>query len=221
MAAFELWKHKGNSDHKTEHMPKEVKKRLVEAEKGDSRAQYDIGVVYQEGRGVPQNYEEAAKWFRRSAEQDDFAAFCIRVLLYDVGLEKSDDHEEIAKRFREAAEAGLGPEFSSEPPGRTSIRWLKLSAEHGNVGSQRNLGFAYQEGMDGVPQDYEESAKWIRLAAENGDTMAQSNLSFLYKNGLGVPLDYEEAAKWYALAEQELKAQKDIFNEFCNFDTEK
>ncbi len=39
------------------------------AEKGNSEAQYKLGVMYEEGKGVVQDYEEASKWYRLSAEQ--------------------------------------------------------------------------------------------------------------------------------------------------------
>src|SRR4051812_39033386 len=39
------------------------------AENGDAVAQYYLGDLYDKGRGVPQDYAEATKWYRRSAEQ--------------------------------------------------------------------------------------------------------------------------------------------------------
>jgi uncharacterized protein len=39
------------------------------AENGDAIAQYYLGDLYDKGRGVPQDYAEATKWYRRSAEQ--------------------------------------------------------------------------------------------------------------------------------------------------------
>jgi len=33
------------------------------AEQGDANAQVGLGVMYQEGQGVPQNYETAVKWY--------------------------------------------------------------------------------------------------------------------------------------------------------------
>ena len=36
---------------------------------GNADAQFSLGVLYAEGRGVPQDYVEAARWFRRAAEQ--------------------------------------------------------------------------------------------------------------------------------------------------------
>jgi uncharacterized protein len=40
------------------------------AEEGDATAQFNLGLLYLDGHGVPQNPVEAASWFRRAAEQD-------------------------------------------------------------------------------------------------------------------------------------------------------
>ncbi len=44
------------------------------AEQGDAKAQFNLGVMYSDGRGVPQNDAEAVKWFRLAAEQGDASA---------------------------------------------------------------------------------------------------------------------------------------------------
>ena len=44
------------------------------AEAGDTSAQFRIGVMYVEGRGVPEDAVEAAAWFRLAAEQGDASA---------------------------------------------------------------------------------------------------------------------------------------------------
>ncbi len=41
------------------------------AELGDAVAQYSLGLMYYHGRGVPQDYAEAAKWYRKAAERGD------------------------------------------------------------------------------------------------------------------------------------------------------
>jgi len=40
------------------------------AEQGDPVAQFNLGLLYLDGHGVPQSPVEAANWFRRAAEQD-------------------------------------------------------------------------------------------------------------------------------------------------------
>lgn len=44
------------------------------AETGDAIAQYNLGVCYDTGEGVAQDKAEAAKWFRKAAEQGDETA---------------------------------------------------------------------------------------------------------------------------------------------------
>ena len=44
------------------------------AERGDAQAQYNLGVMYDIGQGVIQDYKAAFKWFTLSAEQDNSAA---------------------------------------------------------------------------------------------------------------------------------------------------
>jgi uncharacterized protein len=39
------------------------------ADAGSMSAQYNIGLLYDFGRGVPQGYKEAVKWYRLAAEQ--------------------------------------------------------------------------------------------------------------------------------------------------------
>ena len=187
---------------KEQNCTEDFKKRLAEAEDGDIRAQYDVGVIYQEGRGVPQDFEEAAKWFRFSAEQDDFAEYCIRIVLHDLGMERSQDHEEIAGWFRQAAETVRENSPVPLKSGEVTIKWMKLAADHGSVFAMSNLGFIYQDSQD-VPQDYVESAKWMRLAADHGDKFSQAALGHMYENGLGVPKSNEEAVKWYRLAAEQ------------------
>ena len=39
------------------------------AEHGDAMAQFSLGVCYQNGWGVGKDTDEAAKWYRKAAEQ--------------------------------------------------------------------------------------------------------------------------------------------------------
>jgi TPR repeat protein len=55
------------------------------AERGDARAQAQLGFMYATGRGVPQNRVLAAYWYRRGAEQGNPAAQHLLGLAYDKG----------------------------------------------------------------------------------------------------------------------------------------
>ncbi len=41
------------------------------AEQGDAFAQSNLGVMYERGQGVPQDFGEAVRWYRLAAEQGD------------------------------------------------------------------------------------------------------------------------------------------------------
>ena len=54
---------------KDKPLPKDFKSLKALAEKGDARAQCELGIRYGYGLGVPEDDKEAVKWFRKAAEQ--------------------------------------------------------------------------------------------------------------------------------------------------------
>ena len=40
-----------------------------QTEQGDAKAQYNLGVIHANGKGVPKNDSEAVKWYRKAADQ--------------------------------------------------------------------------------------------------------------------------------------------------------
>jgi uncharacterized protein len=67
------------------------------AEQGVAAAQSYLGFMFETGRGVPQNYTEAAMWYRRAAEQGDSLAQYSLGLLYDKGFGVPRDIVEASK----------------------------------------------------------------------------------------------------------------------------
>ena len=67
-------------DYKTAH-----RIFLKLAKKGDAKAQYNLGVMYVNGRGVQQDYKEAVKWYRLAAEQRNEEAQVKLAIMYDKG----------------------------------------------------------------------------------------------------------------------------------------
>jgi len=67
---------------KDKPLPKDFKSLKALAEKGDAIAQYNLGVMYDEGKGVEKDEKEAVKWYRKAAEQgDDDAKAALKKLL--------------------------------------------------------------------------------------------------------------------------------------------
>jgi TPR repeat protein len=56
------------------------------ADQGDADAQYNLGIMYDNSKGVPENYAEAVKWYRKAAEQGYAAAQFELGLMYESGI---------------------------------------------------------------------------------------------------------------------------------------
>jgi uncharacterized protein len=56
------------------------------ARHGDHEAQFNLGLMLDEGKGVPQDYQEAIKWYRLAAEQGDSDAQFHLGVIYAKGL---------------------------------------------------------------------------------------------------------------------------------------
>jgi len=67
------------------------------ADAGDARAQAILGYMFANGRGVPQNYIEAAIWYRRASEQGHPTAQYMLGLMYDKGQGVPQDYVEAYK----------------------------------------------------------------------------------------------------------------------------
>jgi localization factor PodJL len=144
------------------------------AAKGDAAAQYEIAQRFAEGRGVAQNFTEAAEWFERAATQ---------------GLAPAQF------RLGGLFQNGLGVKKNLE----TARQFYIAAGEAGNAKALHNLAALYAEGIDGKP-DYQTAAGWFRKAADYGVADSQYNLAILYARGIGVEQNLAEAYKWFALA---------------------
>ena len=76
------------------------------ADQGDATAQYNLGVEYANGQGVPQDYAEAVKWYRLAADQGDGYAQVNLGVLYAQGLGVPQDYVLAYKWFDLGATAG-------------------------------------------------------------------------------------------------------------------
>lgn len=108
------------------------------AEKGDPTAQYRLGTLYAEGKGVAQNDATAFMWMQRAAAQGNAEAQYGVGASYIEGLGVKKDAAEAAK-------------------------WFLRAANQGMAYAQLNLGLLYASGT-GVPQDNVEALKWLDLA---------------------------------------------------------
>ena len=76
----------------------------TQAEQGDAEAQFNLGLMSYDGKGVPQDDAEAVKWFRLAAEQGYADAQLSLGVLYANGQGLPQDDAEAIKWYRLAAE---------------------------------------------------------------------------------------------------------------------
>jgi len=120
------------------------------AEADYPNAQFELGEIYSTGRGVSQDYAEAARWYHKAAEQGHANAQFELGEIYSTGRGVSQDHTEAA-------------------------RWYHKAAEQKYVSAYSILGVMYVNGL-GVPQDHAEAMKWYRKATELQGHAVESKL---------------------------------------------
>ena len=69
----------------------------VAADQGKAKAQYNLGLMYEDGQGVTQDYKEAVNWYRLSADQGDADAQYNLGLMYANGQGVTQDYKEAVK----------------------------------------------------------------------------------------------------------------------------
>ncbi len=55
------------------------------AEKGDATAQYNLGIMYENGWGVPQDPAQAVQWYREAAKSGDIRVILHLATMYSLG----------------------------------------------------------------------------------------------------------------------------------------
>lgn len=121
------------------------------AEKGEPRAQHNLGVMYDFGRGVPQDSARAMHWYRRAADRGLPEAQHNLGIMYQYG-------QGVPQDFREAA------------------GWYRRAADQGMPDSQVNLGILYYRGQ-GVPKDYVQAHMWLDLASSRYPASVREKVS--------------------------------------------
>jgi uncharacterized protein len=132
-----------NNRAEDEANAKEVRKS---AEAEDASAQYRLGLLYEGGVGVPQNYRQAKEWFEKAAKQGHVGAQADLGALYLQGAETPQSAQ-------------------------MAVFWFSQAAEQGDVLACAKLGWMYAEGR-GVRQDFIQAHMWYNLSAAQGEQRA-------------------------------------------------
>jgi uncharacterized protein len=120
----------------------EMENLLSSAQNGSAEDKYELGLRYEKGIVVSQDYQEAVRWYRLSAMQG-----------YSGGQYK----------LCEFAERGRGvPQDYQE-----ALRWCGLAADQGHGRAMFMLGRLYHN-SHGMPRDIVRAHMWYNLATAHG-----------------------------------------------------
>ena len=144
------------------------------AAQGSAEAQYNLGLLYDQGYGVPQDYAQARSWYEKAAVQGNDSAQFNLGLMYARGQGGRQDYAQ-------------------------ARQWYERAAAQGHAKAQNNLGVMYHEG-EGVQQDYAQARRWFEKAAAKDNADAQYWMGYIYAQGHGVKQDYAQARAWFEKA---------------------
>ena len=105
-------------------------------------AQFNLGLLYANGDGVPQDYATARQWYEKAAAQGDASGQNNLGYLYADGKGVPKDEKK-------------------------GVEWIRKAAEQRDGNGQASLGEMYRDGR-GVPQDNVQAYMWFNLGAANG-----------------------------------------------------
>jgi hypothetical protein len=180
------------------------------ADQGEIDAQYYLGVMYKDGRGVGKDEKEAYWYYKLAADQGHARAQWYLGDMYVTGKGVEKDEKEACRYYKLAADQGhaiaqsnLGMMYRDGrgvgKDEKEACRYYKLAADQGHARPQWFLGCMYATGR-GVEKDEKEACRYFHLAADQGLAGAQYWLGDMYVTGRGVEKDEKEAFRYYKLA---------------------
>ena len=157
----------------------------VKANAGDADAQYNLGLMYLKGQGVPQDYAQAVTWWRQAAEQGDAAAQSDLGVMYATGQGVPQDDAQ-------------------------AVAWTRKAADQGHALAQLNLGVMYANGK-GAPKVAVLAYMWFNLSAARGTGETQKTAAS-NRDGIAKTMTPQELAgaqtlarEWHAAFDARLK----------------
>lgn len=152
-----------------------VDELLARAKKRDAQAEYTLGLMAYEGRGVPRSPSQARRLMERAALRG---------------------HLDAQNTLGFFLQHGVGGSVNLEK----AREWYEAAADRGHALAQANAAWMAQEGLGGR-QDAVVALTWYRKAAGQGVIEAEWNAAnLLERGGFGQLPDPEAAADAYARA---------------------
>ena len=150
------------------------------AQQGDARAQYMLGLMHENGRGVPANNTDAMKWYRMAAERGHAKSQYNLGAMHERGMDLPSTQSS-GDVLGEALGVSVAPAHTAHRLGLSNAaaaKWYRMAANQGLVDAQYNLGLMYASGS-GVPENYVGAYLWWTVAKAYGNEKAATKLNVL------------------------------------------
>jgi len=166
-------------------------RKLIErAILNDRSAQYDLGVAFLTGDGLPQDKAAGMAWVVLAAEQGSPAAARQIARRRRNGEAIEVDESKIAGALKPQVEAGdldsmraLAPMIIAgrgvKQDAAQGIALLSRAAEKGSAEAEKELFELYLNGAPHIPANKPEAMKWLVMSARHGDVDAMNNLGYM------------------------------------------
>ncbi|KAF7478180.1 death ligand signal enhancer [Marmota monax] len=167
------------------------------ADRGYSKAQYNMGLCHEHGRGTPRNLNKAILYYQLAASQGHSLAQYryARCLLQDPASSQDPERQRAVSMLKQAADSGLreaqaflGVLFTKEPhlDEQKAVKYLWLAASNGDSQSRYHLGICYEKGL-GVQRNLGEAVRCYQQSAALGNKPAQERLRTLFSTETTAP----------------------------------
>ena len=156
----------------------------LSASAGDASGQFNLGLIYEYGKGVAVDNQKAMELYTQAANAGYAKAMTQLAGLYFNGVDGKPDNEK-------------------------ALYWYKKAAELGESGSLYQLGLLSETGV-AMALNYADAIKYYQDSSNLGNDKAKLALARMYQYGLGVDIDYSHAVDIY----KQLAANSNAFAQY-------
>ncbi|OAQ23601.1 HCP-like protein [Linnemannia elongata AG-77] len=170
---------------------------LKAADQNHPRAQYNIGLLFEEEYDGEEDDEEG------DTEEGDDVVLTNHTKAFEWFLKSAlQGYADAQAKVSQAYTDGTGVAKDNIK----AMEWLVKAAENGHAESQYYMGTAYEQG-NGVPQSDSESFEWYLKSADQGFAEAQAQVASAFEDRWVASCDnnkaiecYTKAIEWYTKA---------------------
>ncbi len=158
---------------------KAIEYYLLAAEKGDKKAQTEVGYFYENGQYVEKDHDKAVFWIQKAADQG--------VSLAQLNM---------AKFYQEGSIGNGSPNYPK------FIEWATKAADQGEGMALYQLGIFYFKGNPDYPVDHNKAIDYFRRGALKSHGPSQYMFGAMNEKGVGTAANKVQAYLYYNLAYQ-------------------